>query len=625
MSAPVLVGLSAAGRAAPTVLMMALPGLVFVAGYDHLAYGLGILAGVVLAGLLIAPCLAHAPEATISARLRDAFGPVTAAVAGLFIVLIAIPLLAAELALVARVGAYALGAATPLVIAAVLVFAVIVALVPDRRPLAVLGGAAWLMIAASLVVPLLLLALNTQGGLAFPHIAYGALLPELQAVEETLVQNGLVDFDTFSAHTAPFIRLIERDFIALVLTLALGMAVLPHLTGVLAVPHRPAATRLAGAWAALFVMIVLISAPALAVYVKHAIYGAMVNGAPLASLPAWLEAPLDAGLAELHGTSVHLLREVVAAAQAGSRSAADMADALSGTAAGAQWRALDPEVQQVVFAAAAHHIVDPASATLSEIYRSTVLPAAAAAAGNVDAVLTQSALAMEPLGLLFAIPALTGSPELVSLLIAAAAGVSALAVAAAVLRGVLHAVPGRAIGATGLCGIARVLAVGALAGGVALSSVIDPIAVAVSALAIAAGSLFPAFALGLVWRRATAAGVIAAMLAGGAVTGYYMAATQLYPATFYATWSALSDAPDYAAEEYEALAEQARDAATVGERREIEAQMDELARGSASRAGLANWGGIDTASSGVFGAAAGFALLIVVSLLTPRRRPRAQP
>ena len=143
---------------------------------------------------------------------------------------------------------------------------------------------------------------------------------------------------------------------------------------------------------------------------------------------------------------------------------------------------------------------------------------------------------------------------------------------------------------------------------------------AVSGLAIAAAGLFPALALGLVWRRATAAGVVAAMIAGAGVTGYYMAGTQLFPATFYTTWPALSDASEYAIEEFETLAHDAREAESEAERAAAAAALDDLARGSATRMGLANWGGIASASSGIFGALVGLLVLVVVSLLTPTRR-----
>lgn len=626
MKAPAFVGLSAAGRAVPVALLAALPGLVYAAGYDHLVYGLGLLAGVVIAAQMVAPRIAASGDGTVRSALKETFGPAAAGVAGVVLVAAALPLLAAEFAAAARF-APAFGIAPPAALGMALVLVLSVALVRDARPLAWLSTLAWLLLAVSLIAPLVLIAADVHGGWTVPHISYGTLLPDLQRIEETLVERGLVDFDTFSAHATPFIRLIERDVIALVVTLALGLAALPHIADAFAISRWPAATRFAGAWAALFLMILLVSVPALAVYAKHAIYGVIAAGTPLTALPTWFEPPLASGLAEIHGTSLHLFQEVATAAQSGSRSAAAVADDLVGTVAGAQWQALDADVQQVMFATAAHHAADPASGSLWDVYIGTVLPAAAAGAGNLDGTLTQASLAIEPMGLLFVVPGLTGIPSVIMGLIAAAVGVAGLAVGAAVVRSIVSAfTETRPETRTGSLGAGIAVAVAAIAAAVPMFVLVDPVALAVSALALAAAGLFPALALGLAWQRASKAAVTAAMLTGAFVAGYYTVSTQLYPAAFYETWPMLSDASDFTVEEFETLAEQARAAATETEREAAVAAMNDLARGNPTQAGLANWGGIASPASAIFGVAGGLVVLILVSVVTPfRGRRNPQP
>lgn len=623
-------GMSAAGCAVPVALLAALPGLVYVAGYDHLAYGLGILAGIVLAGVMVAPRIAAAGRDTTTVTVSDTFGLVAALVAGALVATVSAFLLVAEFATVGHISGAVYGADPAVAVAATLILAIPLALIGDARWLPYVSALAWALIAAAIVVPLTLIAASVEGGFAIPHIAYGALLPDLQRVEETLVERGLVDFDTFSAHTAPFIRLIERDVIALVLTLACGIAVLPHVAGALAKPNAAAATRIAGAWAALFLMILLVSVPALAVYTKHAIYGAILDGTPLSSLPPWLEAPLASGLADIHGTSLAQFHEVIGAAEAGARALTDVANALSGAHAVAQWQALDPDVQQVMFAAAAHHIADPAALSAWDIYRQTVLPAAAAAAGNLDATLMQSGFVIEPLGLLLVVPGLTAYPEVAGLLIALAIAAGALTVAAAVMRAIAANIaavgrkdsePGRAGRVAGTA-VALAVVIGAAAASLVIEPR-DPVALALMGMSVAAAGLFPAVALGLAWRRATAAGVTAAMIAGAGLTGYYMTATELYPATFYRTWSSVSDAGEYALEEFDVLAQAVHDAPTDAARREAETALDDFTRGDRTRRSPANWLGIGSASSGIFGMAAGFVVLVLVSLVTPSSRRRS--
>jgi cation/acetate symporter len=144
--------------------------------------------------------------------------------------------------------------------------------------------------------------------------------------------------------------------------------------------------------------------------------------------------------------------------------------------------------------------------------------------------------------------------------------------------------------------------------------------VVVSALAIGAAGLGPTALLGLGWRRATAPGVIAAIVVGTGVTLVYIAGTQLFPSSFYAAWPAFSNAGEGAIEEFQALDEDANRAESAEARAAAASARDALARGSKGHPGLANWAGVGSASSAVFGAPLGLIVLMIVSLVTPRRR-----
>lgn len=624
----ILTGVSSAGRAIPVSLLASLPGLMFFAGYDHLAYGLGLLAGVVLAALLIAPKLSRARAATATGALAAKFGPVTASVATLVLIAVVLPLLAAELSLLGTLGEHTLGIAYPWALIGALLLVAASALLLDDTRLGAVSALAYPLLAASLFVPLVLIASNA-GGFALPHAALGHALVDLRAIEEKLLENGLVDFDTFSAHAAPFIRLAQLDVFALVLTLAFGAAVLPHLLSGLAAGRRAAATRFAGAWTALFVMILLAAVPALAVFAKLEIYGAIAKGTPLTETPSWLEAPLRSEFARLHGTSVHLLEQVTEAVRHGSQDPEKVAAAFAGKATDAQqWQALDLQTQEALLASARTVIAEPAPGIAWDVYRTTVLPAAAAAAGNEAAVLTQSGLAIEPVGLLLALPGLTGFPHVVWLLFAVAGLIATLATATSLVRAVMAL--GRkhpeqdAAASRPRFGLWTVVAfvIVAIAAGIAALRAVDLVTLVVSALALAGAGLFPALAVGLAWRRATAAGVIAAIIVGSGVTLYYMAGTNVFPQHFYTTWPALSNAGEAAIEEYTTLETEMREGETDEAKAAAKLALDELTHGTSTRAGVANWAGVSSASSAVFGAPVGLFVLVLVSLVTPSRRRR---
>jgi cation/acetate symporter len=617
---PVLSGLAAAALAAPVALIAALPGLIYAAGFDHLAYGLGLLAGIVLAGVWVAPKLTALGAASVTDALAATFGGVVSRLAAAVVILVILPLFVAEFALV---GAIAKGTSVSGVAAsaAILVVAAAVALLCDGRFFRAFCAIAFALFAASLIVPLVLLALKADGGFAL--ISYGRTFSDIGALEEKLLGAGLVDFETFSAHTAAFLKMSPREFVALVVTLALGTAVLPPLLGSVASARGAASARLAGAWTALLVMLVVISAPALAAYTKLQIYGALTSTTPISSLPAWLEAPSRAGLAHIHGTSVDLLENVAVAVRAGSETTASVVEDLGFDAASAtRWSALDAETQDALLTSARKLLTEP-STSAWQLYQTAVAPVAAKAQGNVDGVLSQAALVIEPAGLLLALPELTGAPQWVLPLIALGIGAIACASIAALMRTLLSlrtTVASRA-GGPGLRRITLVLLATALTAFCApLIATADLVTIAVGSLSLAAAGLFPVLAIGLSWRRTTAVGAAAAIIAGAGLALYYDIGTQAYPAAFYETWPALSNAGEPAIDEYNALHEAWRDAPEGEAKLAAATALDDWARGTTTRPGLANWGGITGAVSAIFAVPVGLLTLILVSLVTRPRR-----
>jgi len=96
-----------------------------------------------------------------------------------------------------------------------------------------------------------------------------------------------------------------------------------------------------------------------------------------------------------------------------------------------------------------------------------------------------------------------------------------------------------------------------------------------AAFSFAAAGFFPALVLGIFWKRATGLGAVCGMMGGLAVTFYYMSITQPWFRSI--IWQVPTNEP-----------------------------VQSL------------WWGIEPISAGVFGVPAGFALIIIISLLTPR-------
>jgi cation/acetate symporter len=102
------------------------------------------------------------------------------------------------------------------------------------------------------------------------------------------------------------------------------------------------------------------------------------------------------------------------------------------------------------------------------------------------------------------------------------------------------------------------------------AGVLDMVAAAFS---LAAAGFFPSLVLGIFWKRATGLGAVAAMVGGFGVTLYYLCTTQPWLRSLFGITGPLQDAL---------------------------------------------WFGIHASAAGIFGVPVGFALLFVVSLLTPR-------
>ncbi|WP_334135758.1 sodium:solute symporter family protein [Tepidimonas sp.] len=100
-----------------------------------------------------------------------------------------------------------------------------------------------------------------------------------------------------------------------------------------------------------------------------------------------------------------------------------------------------------------------------------------------------------------------------------------------------------------------------------------------AAFSLAAAGFFPALTLGIFWKRATKWGAILGMIAGFGITFYYMATTQPWLRSVFGVTSPVAD------------------------------NM---------------WWGIQPISAGIFGVPLGFAVIIIVSLLTPAPKREIQ-
>ena len=295
------------------------------------------------------------------------------------------------------------------------------------------------------------------------------------------------------------------NFLALVFCLMLGTAAMPHvLTRYYTTPSVAEARRSVG-WALLFIVLLYVSAPALAVMVKYQVFTELV-GTSFGSLPDWIR----------------------------------------------RWSKLD--------------------ATLVSVQDI-----------NGDGFLQFAELRLGGDMIVLAAPELGGLPLVVTYLVAAGGLAAALSTADGLLLTISNAlshdfvfrlarVRTSAIKRVMLSKM-MVLVTAVLAAWVASLRIANILPFVTAAFSLAAATFFPALVLGIFWRRANRAGAVAGMLAGVGLCLWYMARNLPGPRAWFSLGPADADL---------------------------------------------RWWGIDPMSAGVFGVPLGCAVLVAVSLLTHR-------
>jgi cation/acetate symporter len=294
----------------------------------------------------------------------------------------------------------------------------------------------------------------------------------------------------------------RRNFLALVFCLMVGTASLPHVLTRFYTTPSVAETRVSVAWTLFFIMLLYVTAPALAVLVKVEVFSQLV-GTRFDQLPAWIN----------------------------------------------NWAHVDPSLLQV-------------------------------ADVNGDGILQLGEMKIGGDIVVLATPEIAGMPYVISGLVAAGGLAAALSTADGLLLTIANAlshdlwfcIVDRNAPPTRRVTVSKVLLLMVALGAAYVTAQRpgDILLLVSAAFSLAASAFFPALVLGVFWRRANRWGAAAGMVGGLGLTLYYVLANQ------------------------------------PGVRETL---------GITSPVHL--WWGIQPIAAGLFGVPAGFALMVVVSLLTP--------
>ena len=302
---------------------------------------------------------------------------------------------------------------------------------------------------------------------------------------------------------------LRVNFLALVFCLTIGTAALPHVLMRYYTTPSVREARESVFWSLLFILLLYITAPAYAVFVKYEVFTHLVD-IPIAKLPGWVAAWSKVGLVGIEDI-------------------------------------------------------------------------------NRDGILQLAELSLNPDVVVLATPEIAGMPYVVSGLVAAGGLAAALSTADGLLLTITSALshdlyyrvfrPQSSTQFRLVISKSLLLVVAVLAAMVAAQKPGTILSMVAWAFSIAGSAFFPALVLGIFWRRATRAGALAGMIVGLSVAIYYI----------------------------------------------FRMEFDSMTWIGVSGLRMAPWFHINSTSAGVFGVAAGFVTIVVVSLFTssPEKRDDA--
>ena len=286
--------------------LVAMTGTLFLAGFDALCIVIGGLAGFVVMGILLAPFFRKFGAYTIPSYLGRRFESsalrlVSAAVLSVPLIL----MLTAEIKTAAFAGAFLTAASGP-AIAGLITLALLVTLWPGgTRALTWSSVAEGIAALLALIVPAAIVAVLWTN-LPIPQLSYGPLMRVLARQEASqglplIFAQGLT-FDLPGAglsvitkrFATSFSTVGPGGFAAATLTIMMGVASAPWLLPRIATAPGVYHARKSIGWATLVFGILMLTAAAIAVFMRVLVFDAATGG----TLPAWMQALAARGYAD---------------------------------------------------------------------------------------------------------------------------------------------------------------------------------------------------------------------------------------------------------------------------------------------------------------------------------------
>lgn len=454
-------GVATAAAMMSGAVVLGLAGSYFADASSAAVFVIGLALGFLVLAAGIAPYFRKSGAFGVADFLGVRFGGrLVRLVAVVVVVAALLPALAAAISTAATLAATLLDVSPHIALAIVVGVTIASTALGGMRAITLTAIVQYIVLALAFLAPVAVVS-SREFGLPLPYLTFGLALKDAALL---VLASGRDLASALPSRLLPFSATSGLAALATIISLAAGVATLPHLLLRSATVTGPDRARRAAGWSLFFVLIVVLAAPAYAAFARLVILREVAD-VSLDGLPDWIFTFGQLGLVKICGVDAVSVNALLAACQSDTLPANQLA--ISGDA--------------VVLAAPA--IFD--------------LP--------------------------FAFSALMAAGALAATLAAANAMVFAIgsAVGHDLYGGVIdkRATAGRLLIVTRL---AVVLAVSA-AVWLAYRHGDDAFALALSTISLSAGGLFPAVILAVWWRRANALGAVAGVAVGSVVTAFAIA------------------------------------------------------------------------------------------------------
>ncbi len=290
-------------------------GTLFLLGYDGLAWVLGWTGGFVLVSILIGPYLRKFGAYTVPDFMSFRYGGNFARfLAVVVLVCCSFTYVTAQIYGTGLIASRFLGMQFEVAVFAGLVGILLCAMLGGMRAVTWTQIAQYIVLIVAYLTPIVILS-TKHYGIPIPELTYGAAIAEIIAREQQMLQTGLATAASLKPHIQPFINYSPLNFFGIIFCMMVGTASLPHILMRYFTTPSVREARQSVAWSLLFIFLLYFSAPAYAAFSKLEVYTNII-GRDLTQVRPWLFNWGELGLIQICGKNAASIDAIVAACKA---------------------------------------------------------------------------------------------------------------------------------------------------------------------------------------------------------------------------------------------------------------------------------------------------------------------